>query len=83
MNIRLKEVLSQLHGASGLAIIEAILGGERRPEKLLSLCHKTIKEKKADLVLKSLKGHYTEAGLFALQQAYQGYMFYQKQISQV
>lgn len=80
MNIRLKEVLSQIHGASGLAMIKAILLGERNAEKLLSLCHKSIKEKKADVVLKSLKGHYTQAGLFALQQAYDGYQFYQQQI---
>jgi transposase len=82
MNIRLKEVLSQVHGASGLAIIEAILSGERTPEKLLGLCHKTIREKKADLVLKSLEGHYTEPGLFSLGQAYHAYLFYQNQIEE-
>ncbi|WP_053225130.1 IS110 family RNA-guided transposase [Roseivirga seohaensis] len=80
MNIRLKEVLSQVHGASGLSIITAILNGERNPDRLLGLCHKSIKEKKAHLVLKALEGHYTEGGLFALQQAYQGYMFYQQQM---
>lgn len=79
MNIRLKEVLSQIHGASGLAIINAILEGERNPKKLLLLCHKSVRKKKAELILKSLEGHYTEAGLFALEQAYQGYLFYQKQ----
>ena len=29
MNVRLKEVLSQVHGVSGLKIIRAILAGER------------------------------------------------------
>ncbi len=82
MNIRLKEVLSQIHGASGLAIIKAILNGERNAQTLLALCHKSIKEKKGHLVLKALEGHYTKAGLFALHQAYQGYMFYQQQIEQ-
>jgi transposase len=82
MNIRLKEVLSQIHGASGIAIIKAILDGERDSEKLLALCHKSIIEKKAQLVLKALQGHYTEAGLFALGQAYQAYLFYQQQISE-
>lgn len=82
MNIRLKEVLSQIHGTSGLSIIKAILDGERDSKKLLKLCHKTIRDKKGDLVLKSLEGHYTEAGLFALLQAYQGYLFYQDQISE-
>ncbi|UII20702.1 IS110 family transposase [Fulvivirga ligni] len=80
MNIRLKEVLSQVHGASGLAIIEAILSGERDAQKLLSLCHSSIREKKASQVLKALSGYYTEAGLFALEQAYSGYKFYKQQI---
>lgn len=80
MNIRLKEVLSQVHGASGMAIIKAILEGERNPEKLLSLCHSSIKGKKAKAVIKALDGHYTESGLFALRQAYQGYEFYRQQI---
>jgi transposase len=82
MNIRLKEVLSQIHGVSGIAIIKAILKGERDAEKLLALCHKSIIEKKAHLVLKALEGHYTEAGLFALSQAYQAYLFYQQQITE-
>ncbi|WMJ73277.1 IS110 family transposase [Cytophagaceae bacterium ABcell3] len=82
MNIRLKEVINQIQGASGLRVIEAIIEGERDKHKLLSLCHKSIKEKKGDLVLKALEGHYTEAGLFALQQAYEAYLFYQGQISQ-
>ncbi|MDD7884710.1 IS110 family transposase [Flavivirga sp. 57AJ16] len=82
MNIRLKEVLSQIHGASGLAMIKAILEGEREAKNLLALCHTSIRAKKADLVLKALNGHYTEAGLFALKQACQGYTFYQQQIAQ-
>lgn len=81
MNIRLKEVLSQVHGFSGMAIIEAILQGERNREVLVGLCHGSILKTKKDLVLKALEGKYTEAGLFELQQAYDGYHFYQKQIA--
>lgn len=80
MNIRLKEVISQLHGASGMAIIEAILNGERNKNVLVNLCHRSILKKKKDLVLKSLEGRYTEAGLFVLKQAYDAYNFYQQQI---
>lgn len=80
MNIRLPEVLSQIHGQSGLALIRAILKGERDSQKLLSLCHKSVREKKGDKILKALEGHYTEAGLFALHQAYEAYLFYQTQI---
>jgi len=82
MNIRLSEVLSQIHGASGLALIEAILKGERNNEVLLSLCHSSVIKNKKDEVLKSLNGKYTKAGLFALQQAWDAYNFYQQQIQQ-
>jgi transposase len=82
MNIRLTEVLSQIHGASGLAIIEAILKGERNKEKLLKMCHISIIKNKKDEVLKSLNGKYTQAGLFALEQAFDSYNFYQNQIQQ-
>jgi len=82
MNIRLKEVISQIHGVSGLKIIEAILKGERDKEILLNMCDARIIRKKKEEVLKALNGRYTKAGLFALKQAYDAYMFYQQQIRQ-
>ena len=82
MNIRLTEVLSQIHGVSGLAIIEAILKGERNKETLLKMCHSKIIKNKKEEVLKSLNGRYTKHGLFALQQAFDSYIFYQHQIEQ-
>lgn len=82
MNIRLKEVLSQIHGASGLAIIEAILKGERDKYVLVTLCHKSVLKNKKEPILKSLEGKYTESGLFALKQAYDGYRFYLSQIEE-
>jgi transposase len=82
MNIRLKEVLSQVHGKSGMAIIEAILAGERDRDVLVGLCDKKILKNKRGLVYKSLEGRYTEAGLFALKQAYDAYYFYLHQIQE-
>ena len=82
MNIRLKEVLSQIHGKSGLSMIVAMLDGERNRNKLLSLCHISVKKNKSELILKALEGHYTEEGLFTLKQAYQGYEFYQKRLEE-
>lgn len=82
MNIRLPEVLSQVHGVSGLAIIQAILNGERDKEKLLKLCDKRIIKTKREEVLKSLNGRYSKSGLFALRQAFESYQFYQNQIKQ-
>jgi len=81
MNIRLKEVISQIHGVSGMRIVRAILKGERDAEKLATLCNSRILNKKRNQVLKSLNGHYNSSGLFALRQAVECYDFYQKQIS--
>lgn len=80
MNIRLKEVISQLHGKSGLRMIQAILGGQRDKHALLSLCDKRMQEEKGEQILKSLEGYYRDEHLFALQQAYNAYLFYQDQI---
>lgn len=80
MNIRLPEVLSQVHGVSGMALIKAILSGERDTQKLVSLCHKSVRESKGEDLRKALEGHYTVQGLFALGQAVKGYEFYQEQI---
>lgn len=80
MNIRLTEVLSQIHGSSGMAIISAMLSGERRPQKLLALCHTSLIKNKSAEILKALEGFYTPQGLFALKQAYEGYMFYHEQM---
>lgn len=82
MNIRLPEVLSQVHGASGLSMIEAILSGEREPEKLLELCHVSLRKNKSEQLLKALEGFYTSSGLFSLRQAYQGYRFYRGQMQE-
>lgn len=80
MNIRLTEVLSQVHGVSGMALIEAILSGERDTEKLVSLCHSKVRENKGEELRKALEGHYSPEGLFALSQAVKAYQFYQEQI---
>lgn len=82
MNLRLKEVLSQIHGASGLRMIKAIIEGERNKEVLLRMCDNRIIKNKKTEILKALNGRYTESGLFALKQAYQAYQFYQNQIKE-
>lgn len=81
MNIRLPEVLSQTHGASGMAMIQAILEGERNPEKLLACCTPSLIKNKGKDILLALEGNYKEEYLFELLQAYDGYMFYIDQVS--
>ena len=68
MNIKLKEDISQIHGASGIKMIQAIISGNRDKDYLLSLCDKRIIIKKGDLVLKALEGNYNETYLFMLEQ---------------
>ncbi len=80
MNIRLTEVLSQVHGKSGLSMIEAILNGERDPHKLLSCCTRELIKRKGNDILLALEGNYKKEYLFYLEQAYNAYMFYQQQV---
>ncbi len=56
MNIKLHEVISSLTGTSGLAVIRAILAGERDPQVLLGLCDIRIRNVKAERVVESLRG---------------------------
>lgn len=80
MNVRLHHVLSQLHGVSGLRVLDAILAGERDPVVLSQLCEAQVLNKKKAEVLASLEGDWQEHHLFALRQALEAYRFYQAQI---
>jgi transposase len=82
MNIRLVQVLSQIHGKSGMAIIDAILSGKRDKKYLMSLCHKRILNNKSEELEKALEGKYSEIGLFSLRQAREAYAFYESLIDQ-
>jgi transposase len=80
MNVKLTEVLSDITGLTGLAIIRAILAGERDPQKLAQLrdshCHK----KEAEIA-QALVGVWRAEHLFELQQAYELFKAYQLQIT--
>lgn len=80
MNIKLKEVISQLHGASGIKMIKAIIAGNRDKDYLLSLCDKRIIEKKGELVLKALEGNYNDTYLFMLEQNLHMWEKHQEQV---
>lgn len=81
MNIKLHDVISSLTGASGLAVVRAILEGQRDPERLLALCDMQVQRAKADRVKESLRGTWAEEHLFALRQALQSWDHYQGQIA--
>ena len=79
MNVRLHNVLSQLHGVSGLRVIEAILAGERDPKVLAGLCEAQVRKTKEAELIASLEGTWQDHHLFALEQALAGYRFCQQQ----
>lgn len=80
MNLQLHNVISDITGVSGLAIIDAILLGEREPSKLSGLCDGRIKASR-QVVAKSLVGDYRPEHLFCLYQALESYRHFQSQIA--
>lgn len=82
MNLQIHHVISELAGTTGLAIMDAILAGERDPRKLAKLRDRRIKATE-ETIVKSLTGDYREEHLFVLGQSLQGYRMYQEMIQQV
>jgi len=80
MNIKLHDVISSLSGVSGQKVLEAILAGERSPERLVELCDQSIRDKKRSRVIESLRGNWQGEHLFALRQAVETWRHYQGQI---
>jgi transposase len=80
MNIKLTEVLADITGLTGRRIIEAILQGERDPQKLAALrnvqCHND-----QETIARALEGTWRPEHLFALRQAYDLYRFHHQQIA--
>lgn len=74
MNLKLPEVVSDITGATGLAIIDAIIAGERDPHRLAQLrdprCRKSVEE-----IARALHGLWQPHHLFALQQARDHYRY--------
>jgi transposase len=79
MNLQLHHVISDITGLTGLAIIDAILGGERNPFTLAKLRHERIKASE-EVIAKSLVGDYRIEHLFTLRQSLIAYRSYQQLI---
>lgn len=80
MNVQLSTVLSDLSGVSGMAIVGAILKGERDPWILATLAQPGVQAPPADIV-KSLEGNWREELLLVLRQQVELYKFYQQKIA--
>lgn len=80
MNVQLHKVVSDVTGETGMAIIDAILNGERDGQKLAALrnyrCHQS-----AEQIACALAGDFREELLFCLKQNVAAYRFIEQQIA--
>ncbi len=74
MNLKLTEVLSDITGVTGRAILRAILRGTRAPERLARYRDKQCKASEAEIA-QALTGTYREERLFELKLAYEAWQF--------
>jgi transposase len=81
MNVQLANVISDLSGLTGQAIVRAILAGERDPRKLAELSHPRILAGR-EQIAKSLEGNWRSELLFVLKQEMEMYDTYQHKIAE-
>lgn len=81
MNIRLDNVLSDVVGKSGRAIIQAIIDGERDAEVLAGKMDYRVRKSKEEVV-KALTGDWRDSYVFELKQSYELYQFLRKQVAE-
>jgi len=79
MNVQLSNVISDISGVSGMAILRAIVAGQRDPQQLAALCDPRIRASH-DQIAKSLEGNWRAELVFALAQQLRNYDHYLKQI---
>jgi hypothetical protein len=80
MNIQLDNVVSDLMGKTGMAIVRGIVAGERDPKQLAQLRDPRLRSDEAT-VARSLYGNWRAEHLFALTQALAHYDFLHSQIA--
>jgi transposase len=80
MNLQIQHVISDLTGTTGLAIVDAILTGERDPAVLARLRDPRI-QASMETIQKSLVGHWLPEHLFVLRQSRVLYQTYQQEIA--
>lgn len=81
MNIKFTLVVSDITGVTGLAIIRAIVGGERDPKTLATFRDGRCKRSEEEIA-KALDGHYKSEHVFELSQALDLYDAYSNKISE-
>ena len=81
MNVRVHHAVSDIDGKTGLAIVGAIVGGQRDPAALAALrdprCHKSVEQ-----IATELTGTWRDEHLFNLAQAYRTLLFLDERIAE-
>jgi len=80
MNLKLSQVVSDLTSVTGMAILHAIIAGERAPLTLAKLRNPHCQHSEEEIA-KALQGTWRAEHLFALQQAVELYHFYHQQLT--
>jgi len=80
MNLQIHHVINDLTGVTGMAIVDAILQGERDAAELAKLRDPRIKAS-LETIRKSLIGNWRREHLFTLKQSRECYSTYQQQIA--
>jgi transposase len=81
MNVRVHRAVADVNGTTGMAIVRAIVAGERNPRELAKLrdphCHKS-----EEAIAEQLSGHWREDHLFNLRQAVKMYDSIEEQLAE-
>lgn len=81
MNVQIHRVLSDITGVSGLAIVDAILAGERDGRRLAGLRDGRVQASE-EAIVRALEGDYRPEHLFTLKQSLASYRHHQKMIEE-
>lgn len=81
MNLHLHHVISDITGKTGMAILDAILQGQRDPQRLAELRDSRI-QATPETVAKSLVGDYRPEHIFTLRQSLGCYRHYQQIVAE-
>jgi hypothetical protein len=81
MNVRLHRAVSDIEGVTGMAILRAIVAGERDASKLAQLRDRRCRKSEQEIA-EQLRGHWREDHLFSLRQSLEMYDAIQQRIAE-
>jgi transposase len=80
MNIRLDIALNDITGVSGMAILQAIVAGQRDGQTLASLVHNRVRKSKEEIA-DALQGQWKEEQLYILKDELESYQHFQSRMA--